>query len=64
MNKSWSQFAFYAASLVISLVLQIINPQMFALFCTQLPIVDYPASTERIDLPLNQPILPATERIK
>jgi hypothetical protein len=41
INKLWLQFVFYAGALVISLVLQASRPDLFALFCTPLPLQNF-----------------------
>lgn len=54
-NKSWLQFACYVGLLGTSLGLQVSRPDLFNLFCTQLPI------QERLGVHLNSPVLPPTE---
>ncbi len=63
MNKLWLQFLSYAGLLGISLVLQLFQPDLHAILCTQLPLGNLPDRNGRVDLPLNDPIIPA-ERIK
>ncbi len=59
LKKSWSQYAYYALALVISLVVQIAQPEMFAILCTPLPIVDrLKPQLQGLDLPLNSPVIP------
>lgn len=38
MKKSWFQFFVYAASLVISLVLNMYQPDVLDVLCTSLPV--------------------------
>jgi hypothetical protein len=64
INKLCLQFLFYAGALVISLGLQISRPELFALFCTPLPITNFLSPSENLKLPLNNPVSPHTERIK
>ena len=63
MKKIWLQYLSYAGLLVISLAMQLFHPEMFALFCTQLPVENYLNRGDRIELPLNAPVVPP-ERIK
>jgi hypothetical protein len=62
-NKKWVQFSCYAAALGTSLVLQVVHPDLFAILCTPLPIDGIIKPSERLDVPLNSPILNG-ERIK
>jgi hypothetical protein len=64
VNKLCLQFAFYAVALVISLGVQVSRPDLFALLCTQLPIERLLNPTDGLALPLNQPLVPRTERVK
>jgi hypothetical protein len=61
-NKLCLQFVFYAGVLVISLGLQGIRPDLFALLCTPLPLQDF-LNQNGLALPLNSPVVP-TERVK
>jgi hypothetical protein len=63
MNRIWLQFLSYAGLLVISLVMQLHQPEMFALFCTPLPVGGSGNQGDRLELPLNAPIVPM-ERVK
>jgi hypothetical protein len=60
MKKTWLQYLSYAGSLG----LQILHPDLFALFCTPLPVGDSIDRRGGLELPLNSPILPPVERIK
>ena len=64
MKKIWLQYLSYAGLLVISLGLQMFQPEMFALLCTPLPVGDFINRQPRIDLPLNSPVVQPVERIK
>jgi hypothetical protein len=64
MSKLWLQFACYFGLLGISLGLQLVRPDLFAMLCIQLPISEFLNQGERLDIPLNSPILPHAERIK
>lgn len=64
MNKIWLQYLSYVGLLVISLGLQLLQPEMFALLCTPLPVAEFGNRQPRIDLPLNSPVLAPPERIK
>jgi hypothetical protein len=64
MKKIWLQYLSYAGLLGISLGLQILHPDLFALFCTPLPVGDSIDRRGGLELPLNSPILPPVERIK
>lgn len=59
-KKTWLQFVCYAGVLGISLVLQLIHPGLFALLCTPLS-VERLSNPDRIDLPLNHPVVPKEE---
>jgi hypothetical protein len=63
MNKLWLQYLSYAGLLAISLVLQLFHPDGFALFCTPIPVGGSGNQGERLELPLNVPIVPV-EKIK
>jgi hypothetical protein len=63
MNKLWLRFLCYAGLLATSLGLQVLQPEMFALFCTQLPIGEMLDRGDRLELPLNSPVVPK-ERVK
>jgi hypothetical protein len=63
MKISWQPYLSYAGLLVISLAMQLFHPEMFALFCTPLPVGNYQNRGTQIELPLNDPIVPP-ERIK
>jgi hypothetical protein len=63
MNKLWLQWLSYAGLVVISLGLQLLRPEMFALFCTPLPVVNIGTQNGRLELPLASPVIPI-ERIK
>lgn len=64
MNKLWLQYLSYLGLLVISLALQAFQPQMFALLCTPLPVGNFGNQGDRLELPLDSPIVPTVERIK
>jgi hypothetical protein len=63
MNKLWLQFACYLGLLAISLGLQGFRPDLFAILCNPLPIGDFLNQSDRLELPLNTPIVPK-ERVK
>jgi hypothetical protein len=63
MKKLWLQYLSYAGLLVISLALQAFQPEMFAMFCTQFPVGGLGSPANRLELPLNSPVVPP-ERIK
>jgi hypothetical protein len=63
MKTQWLQYLSYAGLLATSLVLQLFHPDGFALFCTQLPVGNYQSRDNRLDLPLNAPVVPM-ERVK
>ncbi len=63
MKLSWQPYLSYAGLLVISLAMQLFHPEMFALFCTPLPVGNYQNRDNQIDLPLNAPAIPL-ERVK
>ena len=63
-SKLCFQFVCYAGALGISLVLQLSQPEMFALLCTPLPVGGILQQEQQgLDLPLNRPVVP-TERVK
>ena len=64
VKKSWLQFACYAGALVTSLVLQVAQPDLFALLCTPLPVERLLNPTEGLALPLDHPVVPPTGRVK
>lgn len=63
MNKLWLQYLSYAGLLVISLALQAFQPEMFAMFCTQFPVGGLGNQADRLELPLDSPVI-QKERIK
>lgn len=58
MNKLWLQYLSYVGLLVISLALQLLRPEMFAMLCTPLPVGNLFGDNNRIELPLNAPVVP------
>ncbi len=58
MDKLWLQFACYAGALVISLGLQVSRPDLFAIFCTPQKIGNL--LQQRLDIPLNSPVIRPT----
>lgn len=62
INKLWLlRFACYAGALVISLGLQAVRPDLFALLCTPLPLGEMLNNQERLALPLSSPVVPSSE---
>jgi hypothetical protein len=64
MNKIWLQLLCYVGLLATSLALQALRPDLFALLCTPLPVGGQLGQSDRLDLPLNSPIVPKGERDK
>jgi hypothetical protein len=63
INKLCLQFVFYGVALVISLGVQASRPDLFAMFCTPLPLQDFLNQQQGLALPLNHPVV-SKERVK
>jgi hypothetical protein len=60
--KVWSlRFLWYAVLLVTSLGAQVALPDLFAMFCTPSPFVEFLNQAEGLALPLNTPVLKPNE---
>jgi hypothetical protein len=58
------RFASYAVLLVTSLAVQASQPDLFVMFCTHQPIVEFLNQASHLAVPLNSPVLPHGEKPK